>query len=81
MRTDMHKHARTDITMNQQGIKEADIVKGDDVWIGYGAQVMCGVTIGSHSIIGAGAIVTHDIPEYSVAVGVPVGLLRTEESR
>ena len=76
MRTDSHKHDRVDVPMNRQGHDEADIVIGDDVWVGYGAQVMAGVTIGSHSIIGAGAVVTHDVPEYAVAVGVPARVIK-----
>lgn len=76
MRTDMHRHDRIDIPMNKQGTTEADIIIGDDVWIGYGAQIMMGVTIGSHSIIGAGAIVTHDIPDYSVATGIPARVIK-----
>lgn len=76
MRTDMHCYERFDIPMNQQGVTEKDIIVGDDVWIGYGAQIMHGVTIGAHSIIGAGAIVTHDIPEYSVAVGIPARVIK-----
>lgn len=79
MRTDMHRHDRADIPMNQQGNDEADIVIGDDVWIGYGAQIMSGVSIGNHSIIGAGAIVTHNIPEYSVAVGVPARVIKNRK--
>ena len=55
--------------MNQQGNDEADIVIGDDVWIGYGAQIMSGVTVGSHSIVGAGSVVTHDVPEFAVVGG------------
>lgn len=76
MRTDMHRHDAIDVPMNQQGVNEADIVLGNDVWVGYGAQIMSGVTIGSHSIIGAGAVVTHNIPEYSVAVGVPARVIK-----
>lgn len=76
MRTDTHRHDRADVPMNQQGSSEADIVVGDDVWIGYGAQIMSGVSIGSHSIVGAGAVVTHDVPEYSVAAGVPARVIR-----
>ena len=55
--------------MALQGNDEADIVIGDDVWIGYGAQIMSGVEVGSHSIVGAGAVVTHDVPEYAVVGG------------
>lgn len=76
MRTDSHKHDRADVPMNRQGHVEADIVIGDDAWIGYGTQVMDGVAVGSHSIIGAGAFVTHDVPEYAVAIGVPARAIK-----
>lgn len=69
LRTDMHRHGAVDVPMNQQGHDEADIVIGDDVWVGYGAQIMSGVTIGSHSIVGAGAVVTRDVPEFAVVGG------------
>ena len=55
--------------MSRQGHDEADIVIGDDVWVGYGAQIMAGVTVGSHSIVGAGAVVTHDVPEFAIVGG------------
>lgn len=71
LRTDMHRHGPVDVPMNQQGHDEADIVIGDDVWIGYGVQIMSGVTVGSHSIVGAGAVVTHDVPEFAVVGGFP----------
>jgi len=43
----------------------------DDVWIGYGAIIIAGVSIGRGSIIGAGAVVNRDVPRYSVVAGVP----------
>jgi maltose O-acetyltransferase len=43
----------------------------DDVWIGAGAIILPGVTIGARSVVGAGAVVTRDVPRDSVAVGVP----------
>lgn len=46
-------------------------------WIGAGVTIMPGVTIGENSIIGAGAIVTKDIPANSIAVGVPAKVIRT----
>ena len=48
----------------------------DDAWLGEGVMVLPGVTIGKHSIIGAGAIVTKDIPEYSIAVGNPARVIK-----
>ncbi|MEG9249757.1 sugar O-acetyltransferase [Arthrobacter sp. Soc17.1.1.1] len=49
---------------------------GSNVWIGGGAQIMPGVTIGDDTVIGAGSVVTRDIPSGVVAVGVPCRVLR-----
>jgi maltose O-acetyltransferase len=49
---------------------------GDDVWIGGGAIILPGVTIGSRSVIGAGSVVTRDIPEDVVAVGNPCKVIK-----
>jgi len=54
-----------------QGIEAEGIVIKDDVWIGTGVRVLDGVTIGQGSIIGAGAVVTKDVPEYAIVTGVP----------
>ena len=43
--------------------------------IGSGAVIMCGVTIGEQALIGAGAVVTHDVPEHGIVVGVPARLV------
>ena len=53
------------------------IVIKDGAHIGIGAIIMPGVTIGEGAVIGAGAVVTHDIPAYSVAVGVPARVMKT----
>lgn len=50
---------------------------GSDVWIGYGAIVLSGVSIGDSAIIGAGSVVTRDIPENSIAVGSPARVIGT----
>jgi acetyltransferase-like isoleucine patch superfamily enzyme len=57
--------------IREQGITAQGIVIEDDVWIGANATIVDGVTIGRGSIIGAGAVVTRDIPPYSIAVGAP----------
>lgn len=54
-----------------QGHTYLGITIEDDCWIGTGARIMDGVTIGQGSVIGAGAVVTKNIPPYSIAVGVP----------
>lgn len=48
----------------------------DDVWIGHGAIVLSGVRIGRGSAIAAGAVVTHDVPPYCIAAGVPARVIR-----
>lgn len=55
--------------------KEIIIKKG--AWIGAGASILPGVTIGKYAIVGAGAIVTKDVPDYSVVVGSPARVIKT----
>lgn len=50
---------------------------GDHVWIGANAVILAGRSIGSHSIVAAGAVVTKDIPEYELWGGVPAKLIKT----
>ena len=53
-----------------------DVHIGDNVWIGAGVTIVPGVSIGNDSVIGAGSVVTRDIPEGVVAVGAPCRVLR-----
>ena len=55
---------------------KGDIVIGNDVWIGYGAVILSGVTIGDGAIIGTNALVTKDIPPYTIAGGIPAKTIR-----
>ena len=55
---------------------KGDIVVGNDVWIGYEAVILSGVTIGDGAIIGARAVVTRDVPPYAIVGGVPARLIR-----
>jgi acetyltransferase-like isoleucine patch superfamily enzyme len=57
-------------------ISRGPIRIGNDVWIGAAAQVLSGVTIGDGAIVGAGAIVTRDVPAYAVVGGNPARLIR-----
>lgn len=70
-----------DIPMMDQGVyTKGPVVIKDDVWLGAGATVLDGVTVGQGCIVGAGAVVTRDLPEYSIAVGVPAKILRSRQS-
>jgi virginiamycin A acetyltransferase len=55
---------------------KGDIVVGNDVWIGYEAVIMSGVTIGDGAIIGTRAVVTKDVPPYAIVGGVPAKEIR-----
>lgn len=55
---------------------KGDIVIGNDVWIGFEAVIMAGVHIGNGAIIGARAVVTRDVPPYTIVGGVPARTIR-----
>lgn len=55
---------------------KGDIIIGNDVWIGYEAVILSGVTIGDGAIIGARAVVTKDVPPYTIVGGVPAKPIR-----
>lgn len=61
--------------INVQGHTAKGITIEDDCWLAYGVTVVDGVRIGQGSVIGAGAVVTKDIPPYSIAVGVPAKVI------
>jgi acetyltransferase-like isoleucine patch superfamily enzyme len=62
-----------------QGIYKRDVRVGHNVWMGYGACVLRGCTVGDNSVLGTYAVVTKDIPANSVAVGVPAKVIRKRE--
>ena len=72
-----HSHERTDIPMMEQGFEEErPVVIGNDVWIGDRVTILPGVQIGDGCIIAAGAVVTSDIPAYTIAAGVPARVIK-----
>ncbi len=76
-----HETDRTDIPIIAQG----QVVKGinieDNCWFGAGVMVQDGIKIERDSIIGGGAVVTRDIPEFSVAVGVPAKVIKNRKQQ
>ena len=61
----------------KQGETKEKIVIEDDCWLGAGVKVLAGVTIHKGSVIGAGSVITHDVPPYSVVVGVPGKVIKS----
>ena len=66
-----HNYSDPDILIDKQGFTTSAIKISDDVWIGANAVILPGVTIGRHSVIAAGAVVTRDVLPNSLVAGVP----------
>lgn len=76
IRTDSHNFSDNSTPMLHQGHSEKDINIGDNVWIGFGVQILSGIRIGSNSIVAAGSVVTKDVPPYSIVAGVPAKIIK-----
>lgn len=75
--TNAHCHDRIDISMREQGFSEVrPVYIGNDVWIGRRSMIMPGVKIGNGVVIGAGAVVTKDVPDYAIVGGVPAKIVK-----
>ena len=71
-----HNYADPGRPMKSQGVSRSTIRVEDDCWIGAGAQVLPGVTLGRGSVVGAGAVITRDVAPYSVVAGIPARLIK-----
>ncbi len=67
----IHNYENPSETIIGQGVSAAPVIIGRDTYLGANVVVVAGVTIGEHCVVGAGSIVTHDIPSYTVSVGSP----------
>jgi len=75
--TNTHEFENLGIPINRQGkIHVRPVVIGNDVWLGTRVIVMPGVRIGDHAVIGAGSVVTKDVPPRAVVAGNPARLIR-----
>jgi acetyltransferase-like isoleucine patch superfamily enzyme len=63
-----------------QGIYKRDVRVGHNVWIGYGACILRGVSVGDNCIVGTSAVVTKGVPDNAVVAGVPASVIRTREA-
>ena len=75
-----HNVADAEVPIRRQGIYMRDVEVGNNVWIGYNAQILRGVRVGDNSIIGANSVVTRDIPANAVAAGSPARVIRMREA-
>lgn len=71
-----HNFSETDKCIDEQGVSTLPIVISDDVWIGANAVILPGVTIGSHSVVAAGAVVTKDVPNGCIVAGIPAKIIK-----
>ncbi len=71
-----HNYTNVDIPIYLQGETVANITIEDDCWIGANVVITAGVTIGKHSVVAGGAVVTKDIPSFCVAVGNPARVVK-----
>jgi len=81
IRASNHHTDDPDRPMLDQGQTGGRIVIGDDVWIGANAVIVPNVTVGSHVIVAAGAVVTRDVPDYAVVAGVPARVIADRRER
>lgn len=71
-----HNYTNVEIPIYLQGETVSVITIEDNCWIGANAVITAGVTIGKHSVVAGGAVVTRDVPPYSVAVGNPARVIK-----
>jgi acetyltransferase-like isoleucine patch superfamily enzyme len=66
--------------IRSQGIYKRDVEVGNNVWIGYGACILRGVSVGDNSVIGTNSVVTKDVPANAVVGGIPARIIRMREA-
>lgn len=74
-----HSHGYEDVTspiLPQKLISKGPVIIEDDCWLGFNCEVLSGVHIGKHSIVAARAVVTKDIPPYSIVAGNPARVIK-----
>jgi acetyltransferase-like isoleucine patch superfamily enzyme len=75
-----HGVVETERPIREQGIYKRDVRVGHNVWIGYGACFLRGVTVGDNSVVGTYAVVNRDVPANAVVGGVPARVLRMRDA-
>ena len=71
-----HNFSDTNKRIDEQGVSTNPVIIEDDVWVGANAVILPGVTIGSHCVVAAGAVVTKNVPPHSLVAGVPAKVIK-----
>ena len=75
-----HGMVEVERPIREQGIYKRDVRVGNNVWLGYGACILRGVTVGDNAVVGTSAVVTRDVPDNAVVGGVPAKLIRLRKA-
>ena len=71
-----HNYQDADKRIDEQGVSTRPVTIEDDVWIGANAVILPGVTLGKHSVVAAGSVVSRSVPPYSVCAGSPAKVIK-----
>ena len=74
--TQNHETSDLSVPMRLQTAPKFKVEIGNDVWIGANAMILPGITVGNGCIIAAGAVVTHDVPDYAIVGGNPAKIIK-----
>ena len=74
-----HSYSDPSVPIRDANSQAAPVTIANDVWVGAGVRILAGVSVGEHSVLGAGAVVVRDIPPRSVAAGVPARVIKTTD--
>jgi acetyltransferase-like isoleucine patch superfamily enzyme len=75
-----HGVVEVDRPIRLQGIYKRDVEVGSNVWIGYGACILRGVSVGDNAIVGTNSVVTKDVPANAVVAGIPARIIRMRDA-
>lgn len=75
--THNHQFSRVEVPVSEQGYSCAPVCIEDDVWLGFDAKILAGVTIGRGAVVAAGSVVSADVAEYAVVGGVPAAFIKS----
>lgn len=71
-----HNFEDVDKRIDQQGVSTRQVIIEDDVWVGANAVILPGVTLGRHSVVAAGSVVSRPVPPYTVCAGSPARIIK-----